>query len=279
MHFEISVQNAASQAECQDLRQQLQSSNELFIDLRKSLTLKEEHSKLLEDLQAKAVDFENFIQTQTTSPNHPPSRCASAPQPSSPTTTSTFSTSSRKDEERIAKVFAAKLKQIEDAAATQETHFRNIVHELQLSLNQHQHALDIRNGEVEMLKHAILSERQKTEETMDEVLDRHTAEVTSYMKRLKTTHSENDELRKRLDELKAQRKADLEKLHADHERWMEEKDKWIRDNQKTPTTMCLDEMQLKSRITQLEATQEKIIAEWDAKYKKMKKTAASYKVG
>lgn len=153
-----------------------------------------------------------------------------------------------------------------------------------MDLNQNQDTLDIRSGEVEMLKHAILAERKQTKDMMDHVNVKHENLLKSYMKRLHTAIVENEELTKRIDELNDERKtvsAGLEKLRAERELWRNDRDSWSHEKQQwlmDRENVCLKENQLKSRISELEAAKEKIISDWETKYKRAKKTAASYKV-
>lgn len=268
-----------------DLNHQLQISNDLIVDLKRNLAMKHDNEKLLSDLQAKADHFDKFIQSQTDLQNgqQQPARCSSAPQTLSPNSSSSAA-ALRKDEERIAKVVAAKLKRIEDTAQAQETQLRSTIHQLQMALDKHQSALALRSSEVDMLKHAILTERQQSKETLAEAIGKQQqAAKTFYLERLTTVHMEKETLSKRADELMADHKSvadDLADLRAQRETWRREHESWAREKKQ----LLMDAERLRVREQQQQSMRDEMaeakeqISKLETKYRMIKKTAASYKV-
>lgn len=153
-------------------------------------------------------------------------------------------------------MIASKLKDIEDKSVAQETQLRKAIHQLELALHETVDTLEIRNGEVEMLKHAILAERKQTQETMDHVTAKHNTWASHLRQREDMLFCENKKLSKRLSLYMAERaatKVDIEKKCNAFENLKKEKEQW-----------------------QME--RETIVRTWETKYNSIKKTAASYKV-
>lgn len=281
----LQTQCDESHKQIADLMKQLQVSTDTVADLRQNVAMKFENDKLLNDLQEKARHFDQFIQSQQVQSRSPssshnqPQRCSSEPMASgSPLA------SSRKDEERMAKVLATKLKKIEDAAAAQEQQFRHIIQELEQSLSHVQETLDIRDGEVQMLKHAILSERAKTKEMMEdrdaevgELFEKQQCLLNKYRERLDEAQRGADRVAERLAKANEERSkltVSLDRLRAEKEKWRVDREQWLLNQEQ----ICLNENHLRTMISEMETAQQAIVADWEAKYKKAKKTAASYKV-
>lgn len=194
----------------------------------------------------------------------------------------------------MAKVLAAKLKRIEDTATEKESQFRQVFQRVESELHQTKGLLDIRCKEVQMLKHAILAERKRNKEfindrdaEMADVFAKQQATLASNRELMSKAQTHIQRLNERIEELNTERAkitasleklqlkldefqrgtASLDSLRLDREEYLRDRERWSSDKQR-----------LRNQIYELEAAKQTIISEWEVKYKIAKKTAANYKV-
>lgn len=166
----------------------------------------------------------------------------------------------KKLREESAKMFAVKLKAIEDAHHHQLEELQRSVYELRHELEQTQCAMEMRCSEVQILKKAILSEREKITEILVHkdgeakiVFDRQNAKIDALSK----------ELNDRCEQFDAERNS-IRKV-------MEQR---LQEN----TILVSGENKLKDLIGDLKTQHSRDVEQLNEKYQSAKRTAANYKV-
>lgn len=266
--------------------------------MRHNVALRHDNDQLLADLQAKAERFDQYIHQQQlqqhtppampSTPNQPlrtpPERCASAPN-HRPSAGDVDSPTARRtaDETRMAAVLARKLKAVEDAANAEQSHLRQALQRLDMQLNYAHDTLKIRDGEVQLLKQAILSERSKVKQVMEErdaevgeLFEKQQCVLDKYRERLDFAQDTAQRLNERIAGLQAERRSLLEardRLVLDTERLKAERDRHEGDRE----AWTQREEEWRRRVADVERSQATQAEDWERKYRAAKKSAASYK--
>lgn len=278
------------------LNTQLQQYTDTIADLRHSVALRHDNDQLLADLQAKAQRFDQYIHQQQlqqhtpptlpSTPNQPlrtPERCASAPNHQSVYEPDSPADRRLADETRMAAVLAKKLKAVEDTANAEQQQLRQALHQLDMQLNYTRDTLEIRSGEVQLLKQAILSERTSVKQMMEErdaevgeLFEKQQCVLDKYRERLDVAQDTIQRLNERIAALQVERRGLLEardRLVLDSERLKAERDRHDGDREAWQQR----EAEWRQRLDDVERSRAAQSAEWERKYRAAKKSAASYK--
>lgn len=162
----------------------------------------------------------------------------------------------KKLREESAKMFAVKLKAIEDAHKQQLDELQRHVYELRHELEQTQCLMEIRCSEVQILKKAILSEREK----ITEILDQKDSEAKA------TFNRQNEKINELYKELNDRR----EQFDAERNSIQKVLEQRLQENK----ILVSSENKLKEMIADLKNEHGQL----SAKYHSAKRTAANYKV-
>lgn len=234
------------------------------------LDLKNERDDLIAELKEKAKQFEDFMRNQSSSKNAStsPQRIESCNQ-SVATSPELSARAIRENETRIrnemAKSFAIEVKTIED----------RVKKELESKTSTLKSELEVRTNELELLKHAFLSERKK----MSEILQNKEFDSKNYSER------NNDLLRKCRGELE-----DCHKKISSLSLEIDEKRELIESERKSMASVMaqwsIERRGLKEREIELSCRVEQLELEKDAKIKQLtelvqttKKNSTNLKVG
>lgn len=183
----------------------------------------------------------------------------------------------------MAAVLAKKLKAVEDAANAEQQQLRQALRQLDMQLNHVRDTLAIRDGEVQLLKQAILSERASVKQMMEErdaevgeLFEKQQCVLDKYRERLDVAQDTMQRLNERIAALQAERRGLLEardRLVLDSERLKAERDRHDGDRGAWQQL----EAELRQRLDDVERSRAKQTEEWERKYRAAKKSAASYK--
>ncbi|XP_049281491.1 myosin-11 [Anopheles funestus] len=297
----LEIENLKLQSSCSsqlreiaELKVQLNDQLATVTELHKRLDLKAERDQLIDELKEKAAQFEQIIRNQisnnsssttcdsATSPRKVSSRDVSVgtdeeltrdPPLEDPETRRQLRELEQKVREEVAKVYAGKVNQIEEKFFAQFNRFKENIDTLKNELYDRVAELKVRNQEVEVLKCAIVTEREKMTELLtqkdtdarslfdkqSELMGKYKAELANGQKKVQFLERELQEKR----ELVASERQSMEKLIAQitaerkmfHER----------------------EQEMNDRFKEVEVEYQKSLDLVTEKYQSAKKTALNYK--
>ncbi|XP_052902644.1 centrosomal protein of 152 kDa [Anopheles moucheti] len=247
----LEIENLKLQSSCSsqlreiaELTVQLNDQHATVSELHKRLDLKAERDQLLDELKEKAAQFEQIIRTQisnnsssttcdsATSPRKVSSRDQSvgtddeliggSPPLEDPATRRQLRELEQKVREEVAKVYAGKVNQIEEKFLAQFNRFKENIDTLKNELYDRVAELKVRNQEVDVLKCAIVTEREKMSELLaqkdtearslfdkqSELMGKYKAELANGQKKVQFLERELQEKR----ELVASERQSMEKL-------------------------------------------------------------------
>ncbi|XP_035779752.1 centrosomal protein of 152 kDa-like [Anopheles albimanus] len=307
----LEIENIKLQSSCTaqlreigELRVQLDDQQATITELHERLDLKAVRDQELDDLKEKAAQFHEFMRSQqqqrsTSSSSHPqlvdsgtsPVRIASRDQSVGPdelmehedeTESEQELDSKRRQQmreqeqqvrEEMARAFAGQIKQIEQRFRTQFASFESNIASLKQQLNERESELQVRNQEVEVLKCAIVTEREKVGELLrrkdadarslfdkqQELMGKYKAELANGQRKVQFLENELQEKR---DLIQSERQS-MEKLMAQ-----------IATERATHRER---EREMIDKCTELEAEYRKSLDLVTDKYQSAKKTALNYK--
>lgn len=287
--------NASHLREINELKVSLQKARATIDDLHQKLDLKSERDYLIDELKQKAVQFEEFMRNQHNSNSSSGSSStrdhATSPPPKQQCRDQSVGTSpemhelcemevrkaAREQEHRIredmARAFAAEIKIIEEKFKTQFLKFEENISTLKNELHDRVNELLTRSKEVEVLKFAIKTEREKITELLTkkdedaralfdkqaEVMKRYKAELNNVQQ--KVQYLEN-ELHEKRELIRAERESmDLLTKQITEERKMFHE----------------REIEVIEKFKEIEKEYNKSLEMVTEKYNSVKKTALNYK--
>uniref|UniRef100_A0A182P0A5 Uncharacterized protein n=1 Tax=Anopheles epiroticus TaxID=199890 RepID=A0A182P0A5_9DIPT len=308
----LEIENLKLQSTCSsqlreigELNVQLNEHRATIGELHKRLDLKAERDHLIDELKEKAAQFEQIIRNQI-STNSSSTTCDSATSPrrissrdqsvgtdpdaagegrgvsrSSPSSPAIDQQDIRRQlrdqeqkvREEMAKAFAGQIKQIEERFRMQFARFEENIDTLKTELYERMGELKVRNQEVEVLKCAIVTEREKMSEMLaqkdtdartlfdkqSELMGKYKAELANGQKKVQFLERELQEKR----ELVASERQSMEKLIAQ----ITAERKMFRER----------EQEMNDRFQEVEAEYQKSLDLVTEKYQSAKKTALNYK--
>ncbi|XP_053669803.1 centrosomal protein of 152 kDa [Anopheles nili] len=300
----LEIENLKLQSSCTshlrelgEMKIQLSDYQGTIAELHKRLDLKAERDQLIDELQEKAAQFEHIIRNKismnsstttcdsATSPMKVSSRDQSVGTEDSPSDNSSESPvdaasarrqlreQEQKVREEMARAFAGQIKQIEERFRTQFGHFEENIDTLKSELYDRVAELKVRNQEVEVLKCAIVTEREKMREMLgkkdtearalfdkqSELMNKYKTELANGQKKVQLLERELQEKR----ELVANERQSMEKL--------------IAQLTAERTMYCEREQEMTDNFQEIEAEYQKSLDLVTEKYQSAKKTALNYK--
>uniref|UniRef100_A0A182WVY2 Asterless n=1 Tax=Anopheles quadriannulatus TaxID=34691 RepID=A0A182WVY2_ANOQN len=305
----LKLQSACSSQlrEIGELKVQLNEQHATITELHKRLDLKAERDQLIDELKEKAAQFEQIIRNQISTNSSSATTSDSATSPirqrvasrdqsvgtadeaaDSGATSEDRSSATPIDQqdirrqlrdqeqkvrEEMAKAFAGQIKQIEERFRAQFARFEENIDTLKTELYDRVAELKVRNQEVEVLKCAIVTEREKMRELLaqkdadaralfdkqSELMGRYKAEVANGQKKVQFLERELQEKR----ELCASERQSMEKLIAQ----ITAERKMFRER----------EQEMNDRFQEVETEYQKSLDLVTEKYQSAKKTALNYK--
>uniref|UniRef100_A0A182QP44 Uncharacterized protein n=1 Tax=Anopheles farauti TaxID=69004 RepID=A0A182QP44_9DIPT len=299
----LEIENLKLQSTCSsqlreigELKVQLSEHQATIGELHKRLDLKAERDHLIDELKEKAAQFEEIIRNQITTNTSSTTTCESATSPRkvqsrdqsigtsddmAPSPPSLDEADIRRQlreqeqkvREEMARAFAVQIKQIEERFRTEFARFEANIDTLKSELYDRVAELKVRNQEVEVLKCAIVTEREKVREMLaqkdtdaralfdkqSELMGKYKTELANGQKKVQFLERELQEKR----ELVANERQSMEKLIAQ----ITAERKMYRER----------EQELTDRFTEVEAEYHKSLDLVTEKYQSAKKTALNYK--
>lgn len=305
----IEIQNLQLQNTCashlkdiNELKNALKEARATISTLHEKLDLKAERDHLIDELKEKAIQFEQFMRSKNTSHstssssgNSSTKDSATSPQPlekqqrqsrdQSVNTSSEYHEmneaesrkAAREQEHRIreemARAFAAEIKVIEEKFKEQFTKFEQNITELKKELHDRINELLLRNKEIEVLKYAIVTEREKMSEILakkDEdarrLFDKQAEVMKKYKSELENTHRKVQFLEGELQEKRELIQAERESMEKLIKQVTEER-KLFKEH----------ENELIEKFKEMETEYNKSLEMITEKYNSVKKTALNYK--
>uniref|UniRef100_A0A0A1XP57 Golgin subfamily B member 1 n=1 Tax=Zeugodacus cucurbitae TaxID=28588 RepID=A0A0A1XP57_ZEUCU len=279
-NLKLSNVNSINKKEIDDLTQQLQDAKTSIAELNEKLKLCEQQEQLIRELKNKAARFEEYIKSHSSASE--PNSATPSPQKYKSNVENTNNkqecnrlpvTEVKQIESRIrdemAKLFAGEIKRFQ--IKLHQTEEKNIClqREYQIVSND----LQQRTTEVELLKQAILAEREHMEDILKqkdteahEMIEKQTAILHKCRDELLAKNQRVAQLSKELEERQVQIEAERQSMKAVMAQW-EDQRKHVDDI----------ESEWKDKVQSLERAHEKALAAWQKKYNSAKHTAANYK--
>ncbi|XP_052867138.1 centrosomal protein of 152 kDa [Anopheles cruzii] len=299
----LEIENLKLQSNCAnqlreigELRTQLDDQHATITELQHRLDLKAIRDKELDDLKQKAAVFDEFMRSQHTKSSAPsPRRVDSSTSPErivsrdqsvgpdepaspvgeedSPSRRQQLRERDQQVREEMARAFAGQMKQIEERFRGQFSDFEENMDTLKQELHERKAELKVRNQEVEVLKCAILTEREKIGELLrqkdgearalfdkqSELMGKYKAELGNGQRKVQFLERELQEKR----ELIVSERQSMEKL--------------ISQIATERTTHREREREMIDKCTELETEYHKSLELVTEKYQSAKKTALNYK--
>lgn len=259
----------------------MQESKTIISELNEKLKLSEQQETLIRELKNKAARFEDYIKSHS-SASEPISETTSPPkQKSNDENANSKSEFSRlpvaevkqiesRIRDEMAKLFAGEIKLFQIKLHQAEEKNICLQREYQLVSDD----LQQRTTEVELLKQAILAEREHMEDILKqkdaeahEMIEKQTAILHKCRDELLAKNQRVAQLSKELEERQLQIEAERQSMKAVMAQW-EDQRKHVDDI----------ESEWKDKVLSLERAHEKSLATWQKKYNSAKHTAANYKV-
>lgn len=228
-------------------------------------------------MKTKATQFEEYIKTHSSNSelsNTSPRNCRQLSDKSVFTSPELERNEIKKIEARVrdemAQIFAVELKRVHNKIQVTQEQSLCLQREYQ-HINQE---LQQRQTEVELLKEAILAEREKMAEILQQkdneykdIIQRHVISLQKNQNELQMKTKKIKELTNELNERQLQIEAERKSMKAVMKQWEEQR-----------KTLDDVEMDWKKKFTDLKKSHESAIQSWQIKYNSAKKTAANYKV-
>ncbi|XP_055603464.1 uncharacterized protein LOC129751782 [Uranotaenia lowii] len=304
----LEVQNLQLQNTCashlreiNDLKIALDESRSTIADLNSKLDLKAEMDFLIDELKQKSAQFKEFMRTQNSSANSSNTssgnssgttkESATSPGPpvesrhqsvgTSPDLAEANGSESRKlareQEHRIreemARAFAVEIKVIEEKFKAQFHKFEESISSLKDELQQRTDELMVRSKEVDVLKYAIMTEREK----MTEMLAKKDADARSLFDKqatlMKKYKSELNDCQRKINFLEGELHEKRELIASERES-MEKLVRQVTDERKMFRER---ESEMIDKFKEIEQEYEKSLQLVTDKYNSVKKTALNYK--
>lgn len=305
----MEIQNLQLQNTCashlkdiNELKNDLKEARSTINNLHEKLDLKAERDHLIDELKEKAAQFEHFMRAQNISPNSSSSGnsstkdSATSPHPQQEkrmrsSRDQSVNTSSEYHElnemesrkvtreqehkirEEMARAFAAEIKVIEEKFKEQFGKFEQNITELKKQLHDRVNDLLLRNKEVEVLKYAIVTEREKMTEMLakkDEDARALFNKQADVMKKFKT---ELDNTQRKVQFLERELQDKRELIQAERES-MEKLIKQVNEERKM---FHEREIEVIDKFKEIENEYNKSLEMVTEKYNSVKKTALNYK--
>ncbi|XP_050330042.1 uncharacterized protein LOC126759347 [Bactrocera neohumeralis] len=271
-NLKLSNVNSINKKEIDDLSQQLQESKNIIAELNEKLKLSEQQEELIRELKNKAARFEEYIKSHS-SASEPNSATTSPLKQKSNDESANSKAEIKQIESRIrdemAKLFAGEIKRFQIKLHQAEEKNICLQREYQIVSNE----LQQRTTEVELLKQAILAEREHMEDILKQkdaeahgMIEKQTAILHKCRDELLAKNQRVTQLSKELEERQVQIEAERQSMKAVMAQW-EDQRKHVDDI----------ESEWKDKVQSLERAHEKALAAWQKKYNSAKHTAANYK--
>ncbi|KAI8129224.1 hypothetical protein FF38_04740 [Lucilia cuprina] len=268
--------NAISKKEIDELTKELKNSKNHIAELNEQLKLSEQQEHLIKELKTKATQFEEYIKTHSSASeasNSPMKNSRQLSDKSVTTSPELERNEIKKIEARIrdemAKIFAVELKRFQ--TKLQETQEQSLC--LQREYQHINAELQQRQTEVDLLKQAILAEREKMDEILKQkddeykdVIQRQNISIQKTRDELQQKVQRIKELTSELHERQTQIEAERKSMKAVMKQWEEQR-----------KSLDAVEMDWKQKFTDLQKAHESAVQSWQTKYNSAKRTAANYK--
>uniref|UniRef100_A0A1Q3EZM7 Putative myosin-9 n=1 Tax=Culex tarsalis TaxID=7177 RepID=A0A1Q3EZM7_CULTA len=292
----LQLQNtcASHLREMSELKSALSESRATINDLHQKLDLKAERDQLIDDLKEKAAQFEEFMRNQNTSGSSSSGNSsttrdsATSPQPQRPRRDQSVSTSpelqdgesrkvareqEHKIREEMARAFAAEMKIIEEKFKGQFLKFEDNISGLRKELHDRTNELQVRNKEVEVLKFAIVNEREKITEILTKKNEEARALFDKQAEVMKKYRSELDSANLKVQFLESQLEEKRELIQAERDSM----EKLIRQVTEERKQFHERELEVIEKFKEIEQEYNKSLEMVTEKYNTVKKTALNYK--
>ncbi|XP_067635611.1 uncharacterized protein asl [Eurosta solidaginis] len=277
-NLKLSNTNSIYKKEIDDLTQQLNKSKALIVELKEKLKLTEEQETLIRELKAKAARFEEYIKSQSSTSEHssaPPKQPAAndADNSNEQENKHLHTTEVKQIEARVrdemSKLFASEIKRFQ--IKLRQTEEKNIC--LQREYELARKDLQQRQTEVELLKQAILAEREHIAELLNKkdaeahaMIEKQTAILHKCRDELLAKNQRAVQLSKELEERQTQIEAERQSMKAVMMQWEEQR-----------KHVDAIESEWKDKVQTLERAHQKALTACQKKYNSAKHTAANYK--
>ncbi|EDS29669.1 conserved hypothetical protein [Culex quinquefasciatus] len=301
--FQLEIQNLQLQNTCashlremSELKSALSESRTTINDLHQKLDLKAERDQLIDDLKEKAAQFEEFMRNQNTSGSASSSGnsstttkdSATSPQPKRSLRDQSVSTSpelqdvesrkvareqEHKIREEMARAFAAEMKIIEEKFKGQFFKFEDNISGLKKELHERSNELQVRNKEVEVLKFAIVNEREKITEILTKKNDEARALFDKQAEVMKKYRVELDNANHKVQFLEGQLEEKRELIQAERDSM----EKLIQQVTEERKLFHERELEVIEKFKEIEQEYNKSLEMVTEKYNSVKKTALNYK--
>lgn len=299
----LQLQNSCASylREINELKSALNRSRETINDLHGKLDLKAERDKLIDELKEKAAQFEEFMRHKNSNTSDSSSGNSSTKDgTSSPprkekqvrqSHDQSVSTSpdlqemndaeirkaAREQEHRIreemARAFAAEIKIIEEKFKAQFSKFEENITALKTEIHDRVNELLVRNKEVEVLKYAIVTEREK----MTDILAKKDQDARSLFDKqaevMKKYKAELDNSQRKVQFLEGELQEKRELIQSERES-MKKVIQQITDERKMFQER---EIEVIEKFKEIEEEYNKSLEMLTEKYNSVKKTALNYK--
>uniref|UniRef100_A0A8D8IU33 (northern house mosquito) hypothetical protein n=1 Tax=Culex pipiens TaxID=7175 RepID=A0A8D8IU33_CULPI len=294
----LQLQNtcASHLREMSELKSALSESRTTINDLHQKLDLKAERDQLIDDLKEKAAQFEEFMRNQNTSGSASSSGnsstttkdSATSPQPKRSLRDQSVSTSpelqdvesrkvareqEHKIREEMARAFAAEMKIIEEKFKGQFFKFEDNISGLKKELHERSNELQVRNKEVEVLKFAIVNEREKITEILTKKNDEARALFDKQAEVMKKYRVELDNANHKVQFLEGQLEEKRELIQAERDSM----EKLIQQVTEERKLFHERELEVIEKFKEIEQEYNKSLEMVTEKYNSVKKTALNYK--
>lgn len=275
--LKLSNQCSIYQKEIADLNSELNEAKSHIADLSEKMVLIDEREQLIVELKTKAQQFEEYIKTQSSSGASSLKQTVSEDK-SVITSPNLDSNCNRRQIEskvrdEMAKIFATEIRNNEQRYKMKIIQLEEELQALQKTVQKINQELIQRHNEVQVLKHAILSEREKTEEIIaskdkdyNDLIEKQNIILHKSRDEIKAKTQRINELLRELDERNSQIEGERQSMKAVMTQWEEQRRK--SDNVK---------YEWENKIEEMKKLHEAAIASWQSKYNSAKKTAVNYK--
>ncbi|XP_037948922.1 intracellular protein transport protein USO1 isoform X2 [Teleopsis dalmanni] len=217
-NLKLTSTNSEKNEEIIKLNAELENTKILVAELTEKMKLSEQQEILIKELKTKAQKFEDYIKSHSSSSEHSTTKEHVSSDKSVSTTPELMKNEVQKIESRIreemAKIFAVEIKRVQLKLQQNEEKCLCLQREYQHVLNNLQQS----QNEVELLKHAILTEREETvkhisqkDEAIKELEKKQKTLLKSIREELNHKNKEIDnatsELHKRQSQIEAERQS------------------------------------------------------------------------
>lgn len=256
--------NADYLSELNKLKNELADAQHSLDELEKKINLHKSRDEEIEKLQAKAREFENYMRTDDrkniSSPHSREQSSSESPKQTASSLSDDTSSEGRinaesKMRDEMARIFANQIKTTEkEFVETAKKLQRQIIH-LENELDAKTAELEVASEQIDLLKFAIVSEREEFERILKQKNESVKERVEKYQKHV-------SDLNEQIDMIESERALiDNLRKQIDEER----------------SILSKKEIDTAHKLKKLQEESSKIIEGLNEKYKKAKKTAENYK--